>query len=152
MDVSAKPIFIAQDAQRFDQKLGRVIGTFQNARAYEQSFDVVAPIEGNRQIGELARGERDTSDVVARAVHAVGAVVDADVGHEHLQKRNTAPIGGEAVAASRGKGVSQLPAPRPSVDAGRRTGNVVLCGVSENFQFVGDIHGYTCSFEYLFVF
>ena len=152
MDVSAKPIFIAQDSQRFDQKLGRVIGAFQNARAYEQSFDVVAPIEGNRQVGKLARGERDASDVVACAVHAVGAVIDADVGHEHLQKRNAAPIGGEAVAASRGKGVSQLPAPRPSVDTGRCAGYVVLCGVSENFQFVGDIHGYTCSFEYLFVF
>ena len=152
MDVPAKAVLVAQDAQRLDHELGRVIRAFYDAGAYEQPFDIVASVERYRQVGQLARGERGARDFVACTIHAVGAVIDADVGHEHLQKRDAAPIGCEAVAAPCGHCVSQLAAPSPSVHTGGCAGHIVLCGVGEDFQLFDDIHGYTCSFEYLFVF
>ena len=102
------------------------------------------------EVGQLARLERGARHLVRRAVHAVGAIVHADVGHEHLEQRDAAPVGREAVAAAGGQRVAELALLGVAVDARRRAGNVVLSSVGENLELGNQIHSSIRSSDQMF--
>ena len=86
MNVPAKTMLMAQQLKRIDDELGCVVGRLDDTRADEQPFDVVATIELDGQIGKLLGRESCALDLVAASVNAVGTIIDADVGHEHLEQ------------------------------------------------------------------
>ena len=102
VDIAAEAVFLAQDRECFDHQLGGVVGIFNDARAEKQPLDVVAPIEGDGQVSQLAGRERGTRRVVGAAVDAIGAVVAAGVAHEHLEQRYATPVRRKAVADAAG--------------------------------------------------
>ena len=84
MNVAAKTIFFAKDAQAFDNALRRVIGAFQNPARKKQALDVIAPVKLHGEIGQFARPERSARNVVGAAARAIGAIENAHVGEQHL--------------------------------------------------------------------
>lgn len=59
------------------QAFHRVIGITHHPTAQEKPFDIVAAIELHGEVYKLGHRQRGTRQVVAAAVDAVGAVVDA---------------------------------------------------------------------------
>ena len=108
VDVAAKAVLVAQQGERAHHELGGVVGVADDPGAEEQPLDVVAAVERDGELRQLARRERCARHLVRGSVHAVGAVVHAHVGHEHLEQRDAASVGREAVAAAGGHGVAQL--------------------------------------------
>ena len=82
---------------------------------------------------------------VARAVHAVAAIVDADVGHEHLEQRDAAPVRRERMAASRLGGRAQLSGLARALNPGGGASHVVLRRIGQNLQLLDDVHRATPS-------
>ena len=84
VDVAPEVVFIPQQLQGLDHQLGGMVGADEHRAGQKQSFDVVAPVELDGQLRQLPGGEGGPGQVVGAAVHAVGAVVGAYVGEQHL--------------------------------------------------------------------
>ena len=117
MDIAAKFVFFAQDAQSLDHELGGEIWVSNYSRAEEETFYVVASVETDGEIGQFAWLERGARAFVADAVDAIGAVIDAGIAEEHLEKCDTAPICREAMADARSRGVAKLALLCTAIDA-----------------------------------
>ena len=146
VDVAAKAVLLPQDAQGLDHEFGGAIGASGDARGEEQPLDVVATVEANGEVGQLARRKCGSGCLgVARAVHAVAAIVDADVGHEHLEQRDAAPVRRERMAASRLGGRAQLSGLARALNPGGGASHVVLRRIGQNLQLLDDVHRATPS-------
>src|SRR5690606_657978 len=69
-----------------------------DAGGQEQTFYIVAAIEFEGERDDLLHGEPRPLDIAGYPVDAIGAVEDAEVGHEDLQQRDAAPIRSIGVA------------------------------------------------------
>ena len=78
-----------------------------------------------------------------KAVDAVAAVVDAGVGHQHLQQRDAPPVGREAVAAAGdgGGGIADFAGLKAAADAAGGAGGVIFGRIREDGQLLQQIHG-----------
>ena len=79
VDIAVEAIRIAQDRQRADHQLRRVVRRAQDAGGEEEPFNIVAAKEADRQLRKLFRREGRARRVVRTAVDAVFAVVAAVV-------------------------------------------------------------------------
>ena len=93
MNVAAKAIFLAKDAQTLDNALRRVIGALQNPARKKQALDVIAPVELHGEVGQFTRPKRSARNIVGAAARTIGAIENAHVGEQHFQKRDAAPVG-----------------------------------------------------------
>ncbi len=110
----------------------------------EQSLDVVAPIEVERQLHDLVRRKARPLHIRRGPVDAVGAVINAEVGQQHLEQRDAAPIRrvGMADRPFGRADAAGLCAVSPLRSAGR-TGCIILGRIGENRQLSlkGELHG-----------
>ena len=104
VDVALEAVLLAQLARDLDHLPHRVVGRADDAGRQEQPLDVVPPVEFQRQRHDLVDAEPRPLDVRADAVHAVGAVVDAEVRHQDLEQADAAPVGRVGVADARAFG------------------------------------------------
>src|SRR5580698_144776 len=98
MNVALKLVLLAQQTRDLHEPLHRVVRGPDDPRAEKQPFDVVTPIEGQRQGNHLGHSETRPRHIAGAPVHAIETVVDAEIGEEDLQQRNAAAIGREAMA------------------------------------------------------
>ena len=137
VDVAAKAVLLPQDAQGLDHELGGAVGASGDTGGEEQPLDVVAAVEADGEVGQLARRKCGSGCLgVARAVHAVAAIVDADVGHEHLEQRDAAPVR---------RGRAQLSGLARALNPGGGASHVVLRRIGQNLQLLDDVHRATPS-------
>ena len=143
VDVAVEAIVLAQDTQCLDHLFGCVVRAAQDTRGEEQPLDIVAAVELDRQLGQLLRREGGAARVVRAAVDAVAAVVDAGVGHQHLQQRDAPPVGREAVAAAGdgGGGIADFAGLKAAADAAGGAGGVIFGRIREDGQLLQQIHG-----------
>ena len=143
VDIAVEAVHRAQVAGHADHALHRVVGIADDARREEQPLDVVAAEKLDRQLGQLAGSEGGARDVVAAAVDAVGAVVDADVGEHDLQQRDAASVGREGVADAPPRRAAHIARTAAARDAARRTRNVVFGRLGQHLEFFqhGRFHG-----------
>ena len=92
MDIAAKVVVFAQAACHFHQLLHGVVAGLNDAAGQKQSFYAVAAIEVQRQLHHLVCREARALHVRAFAVDAIAAVVDAEVGQQYLEQRDTASV------------------------------------------------------------
>src|SRR5690606_35670832 len=108
----------------------------------KQPADVVAAIEVEGQLDHLLRREARPRHVAGAAVDAVLAVVQAEVGEQHLEQRDAAAVRRIAVADAGAVGGTQPALPlgavfrRPAAGAG----GVVLGGISANLKLGDQLH------------
>ena len=140
MNVTAKAIFLAKDAQTFDNALRRVIGTLQNPARKKQALDVIAPVKLHSKVGQFARPKRSARNIVGAAARAISAIEDAYVGEQHLQKRDAAPIGRKAMAYARRCRVPKGAHARIAIDAARCAGDIVFRSIGEQCELCRCIH------------
>ena len=119
VDVAAEAELAPQQRDRSDEIEHGVVGAAPHRGTEEEPLDVVAPVEGGRDLRDLPRREGGARHVVAAAVDAVGAVVNAVVGEQQLQQGDAAPVVGPRVADARRAGMAQ---PAPSSAAVRPAG------------------------------
>ena len=141
MDISTKPVMIAQQLQRTNHKLGGMVGRTDDARAEEQPFDIVTAIKRHSKIGQLFRRERRTRHFVAATINAIRAIVHAYVGHEHFEQRDATPIGRKAMAASSAERVADITGLRAALQPRRCTGDIVFRRIGKDLQLLLHIHG-----------
>ena len=138
MDVAAEEMLLAQRARDRDQLLHRVVGRLDDAGGKEQPLDVVAPVEGEREIDDLLHAEARARHVGGAAVDAIGAVVEAEVRQQDLQQRHAAAVRRVGMAdAHAGRGAEPALAARVALRrAGRRAGHVILRRVGEDGELL----------------
>ena len=142
VDITVEAVLVAQNGEAADHPLGGVVRIFQHPGGEEQPLDVVAAVELDGQLCQLLRRKGGTLHIVAAPVDAVFAVVDAAVGHQHLQQRDAPPVGGESVAApgQRTGGVADVPLPAAPAGPAGGTGCVILGRVGEDGELFHDVH------------
>ena len=97
MDISVETMDSAEVLGNAHQAFHRVIGITHHPTAQEKPFDVVAAIKLHGEVHKLGHRQRGTRQVVAAAVDAVGAVVDAIIGKHHFEQGNATAVLGKAV-------------------------------------------------------
>ena len=107
VDVAAKVLFLAQAAGDLDHRLHRLVGVSDHTRGKEQSFDVVAAIEFDGEADDLFHAEPGARHIRRDAVDAIGAIIDAEIRHQDLEKADAAAIGGIGVADAGAFGAAQ---------------------------------------------
>ena len=140
VDIPVEAVLRPEKAQALDHPLGGKIGVLQYRRGEKQTLDIVPPVKLDGQFRQLPGGEGGPGHVVGAAVDAVGAVIAAVVGVEHLQKGHTPPVGGEGVAAAGIGGGADGPGPSAPDHPAGGTGGVVFGGVGQDRQLVHDLH------------
>ena len=131
MDVATEPMLGAQRPRDGNHLLHGVVRIADDARAEEQSFDVISPVKIEREADDFLRREACPLHVAGRAVDAVQAIVDAVVGKQDLEQRDATAVGRVAVADPAASGGSE-PAGRARIALCRSAagaGGVVLRGV-----------------------
>ncbi|MDR6956625.1 hypothetical protein J2W43_000588 [Pseudomonas brassicacearum] len=143
MDVAAKPVLFSQQPRHSYQLLHGVIRRTNDAGAQEQTTDAVAAIKIQGQPHHLLRREAGPWHIAGATVDTVLAVVQAEVGQQHLQQRDTAPIRRVAVTDPHAIGGAQpFAASRAalgSTTAGAR--GIVFGSVGENAKLGDQFHG-----------
>ena len=148
VDVAVETVHRPQVARHADHPFHGIVGVADDARREKQSFDVVAPVELDGQLGQLVRREGGPPDVVAAPVDAVGAVVNADVGEHDFQQRDAAAVGRERVAYAPPRRAAHIARTAAARDAARRARNVVFGRFGQHLEFFehGLFHGGKLSF------
>lgn len=140
MDIAAEIVLLAQYPRHLDELVHRVIGVLDDAGGEEQPLDIVAPVEIEREVDHLLRGEASARDVRALAVDAVVAIEDAVVGQQDLQERDAAPVRRIGVADAHALGrADPFAAERVFLRrAGGGAGGIILRRVGENFEALAE--------------
>ncbi len=112
----------------------RIIGGANDARGQEQPLDIIAPIEFDRQPDDLFGGKPCSFDIAGGAIDAIGAVIDAEIGHQDFQEGNAAPVRGIGMADSGAFGRAQPAACGriPFRRAARCAGGIIFGGVGQD--------------------
>ena len=139
VDVAVKAVLLPQQGEGGYHLLGGAVGADPHRGGEEEALDIVAPVKADGELGQLPGGEGRPGQVVGPAVDAIGAVVDAAVGVQHLQQGDTPAVGGEGVAAPGGHGAPHAFAAPPVHSAGG-AGGVILGRVRQNGQLIHQIH------------
>ena len=140
MDIAAEMVFIPQQPQDGEHPLGGVVGGAQHGAGEEKPLDVVAAIELDGQFGQFARREGGARNVVAAAVDAVGAVVDAIIGKHHFEQGDTTAVLGKTMADA--PATHSVPQHTCLAGAHRTTGgarDVILCRLCQYLQFIENV-------------
>ncbi len=142
VDVTGVAVFLAQLPRHFHHLFHGVVGIADDAAGKEQALDVVALVEVQGQCDHFVHAEARPRHVAGHAVHAVGAVVDAEVGQQDLQQRHTTAIGRVAVADAHAFGAADAAAGTriPLARAAGGAGGVVLGGVGQDGQLADGFH------------
>jgi len=137
VDVATEIMLLAQHARHFHHLLHGVVGALDDAAGEEQPLNAVAPVKIEREVHHLLHREAGARHIAADPVHAVQAVVLAEIGQQDLEQRDAAPVGRIAVANAHALGRTHAaPAHRIARrGAARRAGGVVLGGVGQYGQF-----------------
>ena len=98
MNVAAEVVLLSEQARYPHQLLHRVVRVADDAGAEKQALDIVAAVEVERELYDFLDSEARSLRIARAAVDAIETVVDAEVGEQDLQERDTAPVGGVAVA------------------------------------------------------
>ena len=98
VDVVAKVVRLAQHAGHLHHLLHGVVGALDDAAGEEQPLDAIAAVKVQRELYHLIDREARAGHVAGHPVHAVQAVVLAEVGEQDFQQRDAAAIRREAVA------------------------------------------------------
>src|SRR6476469_110206 len=106
MDIAAELMVDAQRARDGDHLLHGVVGITDDARAQEQTFDVVPAIKIQGKADNFLDGKPGARDIARNSIDAIQAVVDAVVRKQDLQEGNTAAIRGVTVTDPRAGGGS----------------------------------------------
>jgi len=128
---------------RLDQEFHGVIWGADHAGAEEEPFDVIASVKADGQLRHLRRGQQHPLDIVRAAVDAVGAVIDAAVGHQDLEEGNAAAVAGPAMADTAGGGIADA-VPVAAETAAGGTGDVVFRAFGKDFQSVHHVGCHGC--------
>lgn len=152
MDIAAEIMRQAQLADDPDHLLHRVVGRANDAGRKEEPFDIIAAVEFQSQPDDLLRREARAFDIAGGAIDAIGAVVDAEIGQQYLQKRNAPPVRGIGMTDARPLGRTE-PAARGRIAFLRTaggTGGVIFGGIGKNGQAFGKrlLHPYV---RYMFL-
>ena len=139
MDIAMKAVLLPQEGEGRYHLLSGAVGADPHRGGEKQPLNIVAPVESGGQLRQLPWGEGRPGQVVGPAVDAVGAVVDAAVGVQYLQKGDTPAVGREGVAAPGGHGASHALAPPPVHPAGG-AGGIILGRVRQNGQLIHQVH------------
>ena len=129
VDIAVKILPITQEARDTDQFFHRVIGVTDNPARKEQAFDIVALIKIKREFADLFGRELRPFHIVAAAIDAIFAVVNALIGEENFQQRNATSVLAPAVANSRLGGIAHAPFAMRSAGPARTAAGVVFCGI-----------------------
>ena len=140
VDVAVEAVLLPQEPEGLDHGLGGAVGPAPHGGGEEQPLDVVAPVEGDGELRQLPGGEGGPRQVVGAAVDAVGAVVGAAIGQQHLQQGDAPAVGGEGVAAAGGHGAAQPAGPGGAIQPAGGAGRVVLGRVGQDGQLVQQLH------------
>ncbi len=142
VDVAGIAVFLAQLPRHFHHLFHGVVGIADDAAGKEQALDVVALVEIQGQRDHFVHAEARPRHVAGDAVHAVGAVVDAEVGQQDLQQRHTAAVRRVAVADAHAFGAADAAAGArvALARAAGGAGGVVLGGVGEDGQLADGFH------------
>jgi len=137
MDVAAKVVLFAQHAGHLHHLLHGVVGALDDAAGQEQPLDAIAAVKIQRELHHLIHREARAGHVAGHAVHAVQAVVLAEVGEQNLEQRDAATVRRVAVADAHAFGG---PHAAPAHRVARRstagcTRSVVLGGVGQDGEF-----------------
>ncbi|MOA00514.1 hypothetical protein D3C78_1198830 [compost metagenome] len=92
VDIAAKTMGNAQFTRHAHHLFHRVIGGADDAGGQEQPLDIVAPIKLQRQPNHFFWRKPRSLDIAGRAVDAIGAIIDAEIGQQNFQERNAAPV------------------------------------------------------------
>ena len=84
MDVPVETVFLPQQAQCLNHALHGGVRAAHHRAGQKQPLDVVAAVKANGQFGQFTGREGGAGTVIAAAVDAVAAIVDADVGIQHF--------------------------------------------------------------------
>ena len=139
MNVTAEQLFGTQKFRNADELLHGVIGALDDAGAEEEAFDVVALVELSREEDDFFGSEAGARSVAGNAVDAVAAIVDAIVREKEFQQRDTAAIGGVAVANANAIGIPEAAFDAGTAGTAAGAGGVVLGGVSEDAKLGADL-------------
>ncbi|MNE37870.1 hypothetical protein D3C80_1317450 [compost metagenome] len=125
---------LAQTARDLDQLLHRIVARADDAGREKQPLDIVALVEGQRQVDDLLDREPRPFDVRGRPIDAVDAVVDAEVGQQYLQQADATPVRRIGVADPHALGRTHPLAVEGVAfgSAGRRARGVILGRIGQD--------------------
>ena len=138
MDIAAEMMVLPQGAGDLHHLLHGIVGRADDARGEKQTLNIIALVEGNRQLHDFIRGEAGAADVRGLAVDAIMAVEDAAVGQQDLEQADTATVGriGVADAHALGRAKPLAVAAVPLGGAGRRAGCVIFRSIGKDFELL----------------
>ncbi|MNT35167.1 hypothetical protein D3C72_1711850 [compost metagenome] len=142
MDVAGVPMLLAQPSCDLHHAFHRVVRIADDAAGKEQALDVIALVEVQGERDHLVHAETRALHVAGHPVHAVSAVVHAEVGQQDLQQRHAAAIGRVAVADTHPFGTADAAggARIALARAAGRAGRIVFCGVGKDGQLAYGFH------------
>ena len=147
MDVASKVVVAPKRFRHPHHLLHRVVLGLRDARRQKEPLDHVAAVEPEGERDDLLDLEPGARRVARDAIDAIGAVVDAKIREQDLEKRDAAPVRRVGVADPRaGRRAQALSvAGVPAAGAGGRAGRVVFRRVGEDRQFTVQVHrGLAC--------
>ncbi|OPZ59179.1 MAG: hypothetical protein BWY86_01287 [Candidatus Aminicenantes bacterium ADurb.Bin508] len=141
VDVAVVPSLEAELGDNLQKLLHSGIRRPHHGGTEKEPLNVVALVEAHGEVYNLVYRESRPGDIVAPAVKAVGAIVDADVGEEYLEEGDATAVVGPTVADSRSVGVAdgsfRL---RGSLAPAGRARGVIFGRVGQNSQFPLQFH------------
>ena len=138
MQITAIIVILAQAARDIDHRFHRIVGIADDARRKKQSLNIVALVEIEGEIHQLACPKAGARHVGGRAIDAKDAVINAKIRQQHFQERDAAAVRRVGMADTRTTARAYaLAVERVSFrPATGRAGRVVFRSVGENRQLV----------------
>ena len=140
MDVPVKMVFLPQNAQRFDHQFHGAVRAAQYGAGQKQTFDVVAAVEADGQIGQLSGSKGGAGPIIGTAIDAVAAIVGTGVGIKHFEQRYTATILCKSVADACSGTTAQAAMLAGAVHTAGGTGDIIFGAIGQDFQFLTQVH------------
>ena len=101
MDVATKALVLSQAFGNPKHIGHRRVWRPDDAGGQKQPFDVVSTIELDGQPNHFGNGKAGPLNIGRDAVHAVGAVIDTEIRHQDLEKRDAATVRRVSMANTR---------------------------------------------------
>ena len=136
MNIALKPVQSPELIDRLVNQLHGIVRIVENPGAQKQPFNIVSPVELDRQLADFVRCEGRSRHVIGTPVDAVFTVIDTFIGEQDLEKRNASPVSSKAVADSPGNRVSDSCSVPLSPYAAGRAGDIILGSVRQNPQLL----------------
>ena len=92
VNITAEIVVFAQAPGDAQHLFHRVIRITDDAGGQEQALNVVALVEIEGELDHLIRRKTRAPHIAGRAVDAIKALIDAEIGEQNFQQRNAAPV------------------------------------------------------------